>query len=223
MGRNTPEIKRMVELYQENLTLKEQLKNTKSKGDVSDLQDRIDENTISINAISVDIQVSIEEAISSLKIDKLVGGGDPSYKEQALNAYHLFDAIMNDAIHGAFRFALAAALEQDQEGIYDLEDEELPNHLREYRECVAWIEEEDDELHEASTIKSPGGTDLYIGPFTFNVVSSFLGAHCFKVRAAIKKLRTMPFCEIENAYSAYKNRKNDDKSEVVEVLEFKND
>jgi len=189
---------RRIQLNEENAIFRSQIAEAKKENLPFDhLQDLIDENVISLNLISTEICSKIidTESVQNLKDNDCIS-------EQFKNAINFMDALLHNAIYGAFQFAIIAA---GNSIMYDWNDKKLIKEgYRDFlqtREDFAWIETDDDEFYKPE-IKEKN----YKGPFTFNYICYCLGADNHGIRKAFLKLREMSRKEIKIVFFQYKNK-----------------
>jgi hypothetical protein len=172
---------------------------------VTDLQDRIDENDIAIHQLSVDIDISLDAVLAAKRQETPDAPGDEHY-----NIATFLDAMIDKAINGAFEFAIWAAT--DPGAAYDLDDDalvsmcegDMADKILEYREALAWIEDEDNAMHmpEWKTSKR-SGKSIFCGAFTFNTACLAIGADCNSMRLAVFSLRDMAADKIRDLLCQY--------------------
>ena len=162
-----------------------------------DLEERIEENLMVIQSL---IDSTSPKCKGSLIKEPT------KYVEENDNPGGLFESIMNSAIYQAFRFAIKAA---DKPILYEMDDLELAKlglttQELEFRESLAWIEEDDNTLYKAQTI-TQGKCETYIGPYTFNFIGGVLGSDVAGIRRAFKAIKHMDADSIKLAWEQFKS------------------
>jgi len=178
----TPQSVYYEDIKQEFIKAKE--KADKAKKEYQEIIERINENEIAINILSVKINHKMKPA---------------NVQEEMFNIGKMLDSMINQAIIDSFRITMKERENPELIELFENQDlKKIDLLTREQWESREWLEEDDDNLYE------PQMKEKYIGPFTSNYICFIMGIHKPNIIKALKEMRKMNLESLKKSFALYK-------------------
>ena len=198
----TPQSVYYQDIKQEFIKAKEKVNKNEKK--YKEIIDRINENEIAINIISVKINNKIKPV---------------NTKNEILNIGKMLDSIFDQAITDTFKIEIK---EKENPELIKLfknnEFKKIDQLTIEQWESREWIEEDDDNLY------NPQIKEKYIGPFTSNYICFVLGIDKEGILKAIRQMKKMDIQSLKKSLEQYKkepkSRKTEKEYSVIEEAQM---